>query len=172
MAAIEPALIDMNYEIVRIVVLGKLSPTIQIMVDRADGSLIKVEDCEQVSRAVSAILDVNDPIEGAWTLEVSSAGIDRPLARSKDWKRFAGHIAKVEMMIPIQGRRRFSGVILDANEQEAQVRLEDGLELTLPFNEVRKAKLVLTDALIAECNQEVPVDSISEDTKDTANKKK
>ena len=86
-ALIEPILIDMGYELVRVALLGKQALTLQIMVDRADGSLINVEDCEQISHAVSAVMDVHDPMEGAWTLEVSSAGIDRPLVRVKDWNR-------------------------------------------------------------------------------------
>ncbi|MDI2112885.1 ribosome maturation factor RimP [Commensalibacter nepenthis] len=141
----------MGYEVVRIMILGKVALTLQIMVDRADGSLINVEDCEQISHAVSAILDVSDPIEGAWTLEVSSAGIDRPLVRPKDWNRFAGHLAKAETMIPVEGRRRFSGIALGADDEYARMRLDDGLEVALPFSEIRKAKLVLTDALIDAC---------------------
>ncbi|MDI2091097.1 ribosome maturation factor RimP [Commensalibacter oyaizuii] len=152
-ALIEPTLVDMGYELVRIMILGKLAPTLQIMVDRADGSLINVEDCEQISHAVSAILDVHDPIEGAWTLEVSSAGIDRPLVRVKDWNRFSGHLAKAETMIPVEGRRRFSGIVLGADEHVARLRLDDGSEVALPFAEIRKAKLVLTDALIDACQQ-------------------
>ena len=81
----------MGYELVRVAVLGRERPTVQVMADRADGSLITVGDCEQISHDVSAAIDVDDPIPGAWTLEVSSAGIDRPLTRVKDWNRFSGH---------------------------------------------------------------------------------
>ncbi|MFT8471833.1 ribosome maturation factor RimP [Acetobacter persici] len=139
---------DMGYEIVRIAVLGRESPTVQIMADRADGSLISVEDCERISHAVGAVLDVEDPIPGAWTLEVSSAGIDRPLTRAKDWNRFAGHQAKAEVLVPIDGRRRFSGVVLGAEDGIARLRLDDGTEAALPLEEIRRARLVLTDALI------------------------
>lgn len=161
-ALVEPILIDMGYELVRVALLGKQALTLQIMVDRADGSLINVEDCEQISHAVSAVMDVHDPMEGPWTLEVSSAGIDRPLVRVKDWNRFAGHLAKVEMMIPIEGRRRFSGIALGADEQNARMRLDTGSEIELPLSEIRKAKLVLTDSLIDACSHMVNVLSGSE----------
>lgn len=154
-ALIEPILIDMGYELVRVALLGKQALTLQIMVDRADGSLINVDDCEQISHAVSAVLDVHDPIESNWTLEVSSAGIDRPLVRVKDWNRFAGHLAKVETMIPIEGRKRFSGIVLGADEQNARMRLDTGAEVLLPLSEIRKAKLVLTDSLIEACGHMV-----------------
>lgn len=152
MALIEPVLADMGYELVRVALLGKQALTLQIMVDHCDGRLINVEDCERISHAVSAVLDIHDPIENAWTLEVSSAGIDRPLVRVKDWNRFAGHLAKVEMMIPIEGRRRFSGIVLGADEDFARVRLDNGFEAALPLSEIRKAKLVLTDSLIDACS--------------------
>ncbi|AOX19136.1 ribosome maturation factor RimP [Kozakia baliensis] len=147
-AQIEPSLVDLGYDLVRLSVLGRETPTIQIMADRADGSLISVEDCEQISHAVGAILDVDDPIPGAWTLEVSSAGIDRPLTRAKDWERFAGHLAKAEVDLPINGRKRFSGIVLGLRDGAALMRLDDGGEVSLPLTEVRKARLVLTDALI------------------------
>ncbi len=161
-ALIEPILIDMGYELVRVALLGKQTLTLQIMVDRANGSLINIEDCKQISHAMSAVLDVYNPIESAWTLEVSSAGIDRPLIRVKDWNRFAGHLAKVEMMIPIEGRRRFSGIVLGADEQNARMRLDTDLEVVLPLSEIRKAKLVLTDSLIDACNRMIIASSTFE----------
>jgi ribosome maturation factor RimP len=148
-AAIAPTLGAMGYELVRVAVIGTLSPTVQIMADRADGSLIAVEDCEAISHAVGAVLDVDDPIQGNWTLEVSSAGIDRPLTRPKDWNRFAGHQAKAELTIPLDGRKRFAGIVLGAENGAARLRLDDGSEVALPLQDIRKARLVLTDALIA-----------------------
>jgi ribosome maturation factor RimP len=148
-AAIAPTLGAMGYELVRVAVIGTLSPTVQIMADRADGSLIAVEDCEAISHAVGAVLDVDDPIQGNWTLEVSSAGIDRPLTRPKDWNRFAGHLAKAELTIPLDGRKRFAGIVLGAENGAARLRLDDGSEVALPLHDIRKARLVLTDALIA-----------------------
>ncbi len=146
-AIIHPAIAELGYELVRVAVLGRERPTVQIMADRADGAQINVDDCERISRAVSAIMDVNDPIPGRWTLEVSSAGIDRPLTRVKDWNRFAGHLARVEMSIPVEGRRRINGVIIAADAKTARVR-EGETTYDIPLVDIRRAKLVLTDALI------------------------
>lgn len=148
-ALVAPALADMGFELVRVAILGRESPTVQIMADRADGTLIAIEDCEQISHAVGAVLDIEDPLPGAWTLEVSSAGIDRPLTRAKDWNRFAGHLAKAEVNIPIDGRKRFSGILLGAEDGVGRLRLEDGTEVALPLADMRRARLVLTDELIA-----------------------
>ncbi|WP_374762546.1 ribosome maturation factor RimP [Komagataeibacter xylinus] len=148
-AMVAPALADMGFDLVRVAVLGRESPTVQIMADRMDGALLAIEDCEQISHAVGAILDVEDPLPGAWTLEVSSPGIDRPLTRAKDWERFAGHLARAEMNMPIEGRKRFAGIVLGAREGCGLMRLDDGSEVALPFAEMRKARLVLTDELIA-----------------------
>ena len=147
--AIAPSLADMGFELVRVAVLGRERPTVQVMADRADGAPIKVADCEAISQAMGAVLDVADIVPGAWTLEVSSPGIDRPLTRVKDWNRFAGHLARAEMAVPIDGRRRISGVVLGADESHARMRLDDGTELALPLADIRRAKLVLTDTLIA-----------------------
>jgi ribosome maturation factor RimP len=147
--AIAPTLGAMGFELVRVAVLGKETPTVQIMADRADGSQIAVEDCEAISHAVGAVLDVEDPIPGNWHLEVSSAGIDRPLTRAKDWNRFCGHLAKAEVAIPVNGRKRFAGIVLGAADGQARMRLDDGTEIALPLQDIRKARLVLTDALIA-----------------------
>jgi len=138
----------MGFELVRVSVLGRERPTVQVMADRADGSMISVEDCEQISRYLSTVFDVEDPIPGAWNLEVSSAGIDRPLTRPKDWNRFAGHLARVDMQFPVAGRKRFSGIALGADDKFAKLRLDDGTETSLPLSDIRRAKLVLTDALI------------------------
>lgn len=145
---VTPTLEAMGYELVRITVLGRDRMTVQVMADKADGSLITVADCEAISHALGAVLDVEDPIPGAWLLEVSSAGIDRPLTRPKDWNRFAGHLARAETTVPIDGRKRFSGVVLGADENAARMRLDDGSEIALPLAGLRRAKLVLTDALI------------------------
>lgn len=148
-AIVGPTLEGMGYELVRVVVLGRDRPTVQVMADRADGSQITVADCEAISHALGAVLDVEDPIPGTWSLEISSAGIDRPLTRPKDWNRFAGHLARAETVAPVEGRRRFSGIALGADETGARLRLDDGNEIVLPLNAIRRAKLVLTDALIA-----------------------
>ena len=145
---VAPTLADMGYELVRVAVQGREAPTVQIMADRADGRLIGVEDCEAISHAVGAVLDVDDPIPGAWTLEVSSAGIDRPLTREKDWNRFSGHLARAETNVPVDGRKRFAGIVLGAEGAIGRMRVEDGSEVALPLADIRKARLVLTDALI------------------------
>lgn len=147
--AILPTLGQLGYELVRVQVSGKERPTVQIMADRADGAVFTVDDCEAISHAVGAVLDVADPIRGEWTLEVSSAGIDRPLTRAKDWNRFAGHVATVELAIPQDGRKRFRGVALGADAAVARLRLDDGTEVAFPRSNIRRAKLVLTDELIA-----------------------
>src|SRR4051794_15040528 len=141
---IEPTLSDMGYELVRVAVSGKERPSIQVMADRADGTQITLGDCEAISHALGAVLDVRNPIPGAWNLEISSAGIDRPLTRVKDWNRFSGHLARVELSNPLNGgRRRFSGIVLGADAQHARMRLEDGTEVALPLADLRRARLVL-----------------------------
>ena len=147
--AIAPTVEHMGYELVRVQVSGKERPVVQIMADRADGMTFTLEDCAAISHAVGAVLDVEDPIRGEWALEVSSPGIDRPLTRAKDWERFAGHVATVEMLIPVEGRKRFRGVVLGADAESARLRLDEGPEITLPREQMRRAKLVLTDELIA-----------------------
>jgi ribosome maturation factor RimP len=147
--AILPTLTHLGYELVRVQVSGKERPTVQVMADRADGTLFRVEDCEAISHAIGAVLDVADPIKGEWDLEVSSAGIDRPLTRAKDWNRFAGHAATLELAVPMDGRKRFRGIALGADADFARLRLDDGTEHAFPRSNIRRAKLVLTDELIA-----------------------
>jgi len=147
-ASILPVLGQLGYELVRVQVSGKERPVVQIMADRADETTFTVEDCEAISHAVGAVLDVEDPIRGEWQLEVSSAGIDRPLTRAKDWNRYAGQLAQVELAVPQDGRKRFRGIALGADAAEARLRLEDGTDLVLPRGNIRRAKLVLTDELI------------------------
>jgi len=139
----------MGYELVRVQISGKERPTVQIMADRSDLAPFKVADCEAISHALGAVLDVADPFRGEWALEVSSPGIDRPLTRVKDWQRYAGHVASVELTVPIEGRRRFKGIALGGDAEAARLKLEDGTEVALPRSNIRKAKLVLTDELIA-----------------------
>ena len=145
---IGPTLGSMGYELVRVAVLGREKPTVQVMADRADGALIKVEDCEAISHVVGAVLDVEDVIHSEWTLEISSAGIDRPLTRIKDWNRYSGHLAKAETHMPVGGKKRFAGIVLGADSEHGRLRLDDGSEIALPLADLKKARLVLTDALI------------------------
>jgi ribosome maturation factor RimP len=151
---VAPRLEAMGYELVRVQVMGKETPTVQIMADRADDAPFTLDDCTEVSRLLSAVLDVEDPISSAWTLEVSSAGIDRPLTRVKDWLRYAGHDAKAELNFPGPGgRKRFTGVILSADSEEARLKIETGEIVALKLADIKKAKLILTDALIAFATQ-------------------
>ena len=145
---ITPAIEAMGFDLVRVQVSGSQRPTLQIMAEPSNGRVMSVDDCAEVSRAISAVLDVEDPIAGAYSLEVSSPGIDRPLTRPKDYERFLGHEAKIETNAPIDGRKRFKGPIkaVDANAVELTV---EGADLRIPFAAIHKAKLVLTDALIA-----------------------
>ncbi len=146
----------MGYELVRVQVMGKETPTVQIMADRADNAPFTLDDCAEVSHLLSAVLDVEDPIASAWTLEVSSAGIDRPLTRLKDWLRYAGHKAKAELNFPGPGgRKRFTGTIITADEQAAQLKVDTGEIIALNLADIRSAKLILTDALIAFSTQPI-----------------
>lgn len=145
---VAPTIVGMGFELVR-VALSK-GGTLQIMIEPADGRAMDVEDCANVSRALSAVLDVEDPIAEAYTLEVSSPGIDRPLVRPKDYARWAGHLARLETSVPIEGRRRFKGTLLGLADDRVRLRLDDGKEAAVPLEAVTKAKLELTDRLIEE----------------------
>ncbi|WP_421995922.1 ribosome maturation factor RimP [Reyranella sp.] len=145
---VSPTVVGMGFEVVR-VAMSK-GGTLQIMVEPSDGRPMDVESCATLSRALSAVLDVEDPIPTAYTLEVSSPGIDRPLTRPKDYARWAGHVARVETTEPVEGRRRFKGTLLGMSDGLVRLRLDDGKEATVPFASVSRAKLELTDALIEE----------------------
>ncbi len=148
---IAPSVRALGYALVRLKMMGgKTRPTLQIMAERDDGVEMTVDDCAQLSRAISALLDVEDPIPSAYQLEVSSPGIDRPLVRLEDFERFAGHVAKVELARPIDGRKRYRGRLLGREGEVVRIALEDGEGpvAELPFAEVSEAKLVLTDELI------------------------
>lgn len=145
---VEPAMLAMGYELVRVYWSDGVRKTLQIMAERTDGKEITVEDCTEISHTVSALLDVEDPISVAYHLEVSSPGIDRPLTRIRDFEAYTGHEVKIEMAIPQQGRKRYRGV-LQGVEAESGIRLLcDGQLYTLPYHEMSSAKLVLTDELI------------------------
>lgn len=147
---IEPVLTDMGFELVRIRVMGGKSPTLQIMAQKPDGT-IEVDDCGAISTAVSALLDVEDPIAEAYTLEVSSPGIDRPLTRLKDFDRWIGYEAKIETEELIDGRRRFKGQLAGTEGDEVLITLDDSdVTIGLKFDWLSDAKLVLTDDLIRD----------------------
>lgn len=146
---IEPSLAAMGYDIVRVLLSGQRRARLQIMAERSDGTGMTVDDCAAVSRTVAALLDVEDPIAGAYDLEVSSPGIDRPLTRLADFERFAGHEARLELMTPVDGRRKWSGRLLGVDGDQVRFAA-DGTEMSVGFAQIAKAKLILTDALIAE----------------------
>lgn len=145
---IAPSVDAMGYELVRVQLSTGMRPTLQIMAERVDGAPMTVDDCAEISRAVSALLDVEDPIEVAYTLEVSSPGIDRPLTRLKDFERFAGLEARVETRQPVEDRRRFTGLLKGIDGDNVLVETPVGLA-TIPFALIFRAKLVMNDALLA-----------------------
>lgn len=153
-ALVGPVLADLNLRLVRVKITARDGGTCQIMAERPDGSMT-IDDCEAASRAISPVLDVEDPIAGAYRLEMSSPGIDRPLVRLTDFDRWAGHEVKVEMAVPVAGRKRFRGILLGTKAENAVLRRTDAPkgeepDVELPVADVGEAKLVLTDALITE----------------------
>lgn len=145
---ISPTLESLGYDLVRVKMFGSARPTLQIMAERRDGAAMLVDDCATISRAVSAILDVEDPIPSAYMLEVSSPGLDRPLVRPRDFQRFAGYEARIELRQPLNGRKRFRGVLVGCADGVVTIETEDG-SAALPFDEIDNAKLVITDELLA-----------------------
>src|SRR5271163_1223851 len=143
-AIVEPVLAGLGYRLVRVRISGFAGCTVQIMAERPDGSL-SIEDCEVASRALSPVLDVTDPIEGAYRLEISSPGIDRPLVRRSDFDRYAGHIAHVEMQVLIDGRRRFRGELSGTEGDCVRMRCgdaeKDPVDVLLPINDMTEARL-------------------------------
>jgi ribosome maturation factor RimP len=144
---IAPSLEAMGYRLVRIAFTGGRRPTLQIMAERRDDAPMTVEDCAEISRNVSAILDVADPISTRYMLEVSSPGIDRPLVEPEDFERFAGYEARVELSRAIDGQKRFRGRLLGLAAAEVRIALPDR-EVALPLADIARAKLVLTDELL------------------------
>jgi len=145
---ITPVIEDLGYELVRVRLMSGKESTLQIMADKPDGG-IEVDDCAAISTAVSATLDVEDPILDAYTLEVSSPGIDRPLTRLKDFDMFEGYDAKLETDELIDGRRRFKGVLAGVEDDEVLINVAEGT-IGLKFDWLVEAKLILTDELIKE----------------------
>jgi ribosome maturation factor RimP len=153
-AIAEPVLVTMGFRLVRVRVSGFEGCTVQIMAERPDGAMT-IEDCEIASRALSPALDLADPVERAYRLELSSPGIDRPLVRLSDFERYAGNEIKVEMAVAIDGRRRFRGLLLGAQGNSARIARPDPApgepsEFLLPIEDMAEARLVLTDALVAQ----------------------
>ncbi|GLK81615.1 ribosome maturation factor RimP [Methylopila turkensis] len=153
-AIVGPTLIDLGFRIVRVKSSGRDGYTLQIMAERPDGTFT-VGDCEVASKAIAPVLDVEDPIDRAYHLELSSPGIDRPLVRVSDFARWAGHLAKVEMEVPVEGRKRFKGVLEGVEGTDAILRRDDAgkdepAQARLPIADIGEARLILTDELIRE----------------------
>lgn len=153
-AIVAPTLMDLDFRLVRVKSSGRDGYTLQIMAERPDGTF-SVGDCEVASKAIAPVLDVEDPIDRAYHLEMSSPGIDRPLVRVSDFARWAGHLAKVEMEVPVEGRKRFKGVLEGVEGSNALLRRDDAkadepARVKLPIGDVGEARLVLTDELIRE----------------------
>ena len=153
-AVAAPVLQQMGYRLVRIRISGEAGCTVQIMAERPDGTM-QIEDCEAISRALSPVLDIADPIERAYRLEVSSPGIDRPLVRRSDFERYAGHLVKIEMAVAHEGRKRFRGILNGVEGGAVRLHRDDlaaseDADVLLVMEDIAEARLVLTDELIAE----------------------
>jgi ribosome maturation factor RimP len=144
---ISPTVEDLGFELIRIDLSGQNNLCLQIMAEPLDGRGMTVEDCAKISRAVSAVLDVEDPIKDAFTLEVSSPGLDRPLVKLRDFERFAGYEAKIELTHALDGQRRFRGQLLGIAEDKVRVLAGDE-EKQLPHADILRSKLVITDELL------------------------
>lgn len=147
---IGPVVADMGYDLVRVRLLSGGRPVLQVMAERADAAPMTVGDCAAISRAVSTLLDVEDPVGGAWELEVSSPGMDRPLVRRDDFDRFAGFEAKLQLSDSVDGRKRFRGRLLGLEGATVRLEMADGSgEVRLDFDAIDEAKLVITDGMLA-----------------------
>ena len=151
---IEPVLVDIGFRLIRVRMLNQNGMTMQVMAEKNDGTMT-VEDCEQVSMAISPVLDVEDPIDKEYHLEVSSPGIDRPLVRKSDFVRWQGHLVKCETSIMIGNRKRFRGKIVEADAdgftiERDQVAYGEEQKVVIPFTALSDAKLILTDDLIRD----------------------
>ena len=151
-----PVINQLGFDVVRILTIGQKNPTLQIMIERKDGKDIVVDDCATVSRAVSDILDEKDPIKDQYNLEVSSPGLDRPLTKAEHFQRFAGYEAKIETSVEVDARKRFKGRILSLDDKENIHFDMDGKEWVIPFEAVSKAKLLITDELLAKYAENHP----------------
>ncbi len=153
LALIEPTASGLGMDVVRVRLTGGKRPGLQVMAEKAGGAPTDVEDCAALSRALSPALEAHDPIDGAYRLEVSTPGIDRPLTRPGDFARWEGHLAKVELAMPLDGRRRFQGIITGEDAAGVHILLDDETELVAEVHEMTKASLVLTDTLIEAAQQ-------------------
>ncbi len=146
---IEPTVKNLGFDIVRVLLSGDHNPRLQIMAEPLDGRAMNVDDCAAISRAVSALLDVEDPVSSSYTLEVSSPGLDRPLVRLQHFEKFAGYEARIETAMAIDGRKRFRGRLVGIEGDNVLLQVDKN-EWVFPFPDIQKAKLVVTDEMLAE----------------------
>lgn len=149
---IQPTVESMGFDIVRVRISGRQRRRLQVIAERQDGKAIMVDDCADISRAISALLDVEEPIHGSYTLEVSSPGIDRPLVRREDYQRFTGYEARIETSCSIGNRRKFKGRLLGIEGDTVRIGV-DGRSVDLPYGDILRAKLMLTDDLLAAAKE-------------------
>jgi ribosome maturation factor RimP len=169
---IEPSLSALGYHIVLIKLSdGARRKTLTVMAERTDDKMMGFDDCTEISRTISALMDVDDPIAGAYDLEVCSPGLDRPLTSLADYVKYAGHEAKCECFVPIDGRKRFRGIIKGAAGNDVTFEMPEG-EATLAFDNIRTAKLIVTDALIASAMKKEKEASTAQKPKAQPKKKK
>jgi ribosome maturation factor RimP len=162
---IEPEVNRLGYDLVRVMMIGGASdPTLQVMAERRDTRQLDIVDCEKISRALSDMLDLADPIDGSYRLEVSSPGIDRPLTRLKDYADWKGHEARLHLADPHEGRKNFTGTLQGTEGDEVLILTKTGEAHALRFSEIASAKLVVTDKLI---NATAPLSTEGADTIET-----
>jgi len=157
-AIIEATVESLGFELIRVAYGGGRKPTLQIMAEKPDGTM-GVEDCATLSREVSLLLDVEDPLPDEYLLEVSSPGVDRPLTRPKDFERWVGFDAKIELSEQMEGRRRFRGEIVSFDKGVIVLSTDEG-EFSFDYPEVAKAKLILTDKLLEAVQKKAPEENV------------
>jgi ribosome maturation factor RimP len=159
---IEPEVKSLGYDLVRVAMIGGTSdPTLQVMAEHHETRQLNLDDCEKISRRLSELLDLSDPIDGSYRLEVSSPGIDRPLTRLKDFADWAGHQARITLLDPTNGRKQFSGVLDGVDGEQVKLTDKSGQPHVIPFSDISSAKLLLTDKLI---NATAPLSTEGADT--------
>ncbi|WP_319533282.1 ribosome maturation factor RimP [uncultured Cohaesibacter sp.] len=171
---VEPVIIDLGFDLVRVRITGQHGCTVQIMAEATDGTM-SIDGCEAVSKAVSPVLDVEDPIDGEYNLEISSPGVDRPLVRRRDFVAWAGHEAKIELSVPIDGRRRYRGMLDGVDGEDLKIVLPDAPQgsdpnVRVPLTDLSEAKLVMNDKLLELALKAQPVDDAAELEEDAADR--
>lgn len=155
---LEPKINELGFDVVRMITIGQANPTLQIMIERKDRSDIIVSDCAKVSRGISEILDEKDPIKDQYSLEVSSPGLDRPLVTLEHFQRFVGSEVKLETSVEVDKRKRFSGKIESVDDKNNIHFIMEDKEYIIAYDDVAKAKIVITDEMLKAYEQDLPVE--------------